>query len=398
VESKDKQVNKKPLRIWIVASAILFSFVVGVFFGNGTISFGFFNPTETNREADLTQFWQVWNLLYKKYDGNIDQSKLIQGATSGMVSALGDPYTEYLSSEQAKNFDNDLNGKLSGIGVEIGIKNNRLTVIAPIEGSPASVAGVKAGDIISAINGEDSSGLTLDEAVKRIRGDAGTKVKLVIVTPGKNPRELEITRDNINIASVVSEIKEGNIGYLRIRRFAEDTAQKVNEVAQTFKDANANGVIIDLRDNPGGYLDSSVNISSQFLSEGKTVVEERSKFKDNKTLRALSGGLLLDKPVVVLINSGSASASEILAGALHDNGRAKLVGEKSYGKGSVQEIVKLAGGAQLKVTVAHWYTPNGVNISKEGIKPDIEIKSSSQDGSADNDIQLDKALEILRKQ
>ncbi|MDP4038819.1 MAG: S41 family peptidase, partial [bacterium] len=371
-------------------------FAFGVLFGNGTLGFGLFKfSPSTNQNVNLDKFWRVWDLVYKKYDGDVDKNQLITGATSGMVSSLGDPYTEYLTEAEAKELSNDLNGKLSGIGIEVGIKNNKLTVIAPIESTPAYQAGIRSGDIIASIDGVDSSTLTLDEAVMKIRGEAGSKVKLMIVRVGQTPKELEITRDNINVASVRSEVKTDGVGYIRIRRFGEDTASKIEEIAKQFSDQKVRGVVIDLRDNPGGYLDSSVDVSSQFINEGTVVVEEKSKFKDDKVLKATAGGKLTGVPIVILINNGSASASEIMAGALRDNGRATLVGEKTFGKGSVQEVVKLGDGSELKVTVAHWFTPKGVNISKDGIKADIEIKNSADDYNAGRDPQLEKAFEIL---
>lgn len=394
---EDKKTNHNKSKSTLLKAIIVVGvFALGVLFGNGTISIGPFNAIRTNKEANLSQFWQVWDLLYKKYDGDINRDDLIVGATSGMVAALNDPYTEYLTADQAKELSDDLNGKLSGIGIEVGIKNNRLTVIAPIDGTPAATAGIRAGDIIASIDGTDSSNMTIDEAVKRIRGDAGTKVKLTVITPGKNAREIEITRQNINVASTKSEVKDGNIGYLRIRRFGDDTSNRVAQAVKDFKNSKTKGIIIDLRDNPGGYLDSSVDVSSEFLEAGKTVVEERSKFKDDKILKAMANGNLTTIPIVVLINNGSASASEIVAGALRDNQRATLVGEKSYGKGSVQEVIKLGNDAELKVTIAHWYTPKGVNISKEGIKPDIEIKNATDDYNIGKDPQLDKALEVIK--
>ncbi|MCC7543124.1 S41 family peptidase [bacterium] len=339
----------------------------------------------------------VRELLKASYDGDIDQSKQAEGAIRGLVASLGDPYTTYMDVAEAKDLADDLKGELSGIGVEVGIKNNRLTVIAPIDGTPAAKAGIRAGDVIALIDGKDSSQMTLDEAVKNIRGDKGTTVNLTIIRGNEKAREVSIVRDTITVSSVSQEIKDGNVGYIRLRRFGDDTDLAFRNATADLASKGVKSVILDLRDNPGGYLDSAVTVASEFVGTG-TIVEERSRhFSEPKTMTANPGGNLTKVKVIVLINQGSASASEIAAGALKDNGRATLVGERSFGKGSVQEVRKLANGAQLKVTVAHWYTPNGVNISKEGIAPDVEVKFTNDDYNANRDPQLEKALDLARQ-
>ena len=358
--------------------------------------------TAKKSQLDTSLLYRVQGILQQKFDGDIDPQKQSEGAVAGSVAALGDPYTIYLDEKSNQELSNDLKGELSGIGVEVGQKNGKLTVIAPIDGTPAAKAGIRSGDYIAAIDGVDSRSLTVDEAVSKIRGEKGTKVKLTIVRGSEQPKEIEITRDLINFPSVSYEMKPGNVGYIKIRRFGDDTSAMVRSAASTLKSQGAKSVVIDVRDNPGGYLQTSVDVASQFMSEG-VVVEERSKHTKDKTINAQSGGLMTEIPVIMLINNGSASASEILAGALKDNKRATLVGEKTYGKGSVQEVVCLSGsslfgsdckGAALKVTVAHWYTPDGVNISKEGIKPDTEVKLTNEDYDAGRDPQLAKALEL----
>lgn len=358
--------------------------------------------TAKKSQLDTSLLYRVQGILQQKFDGDIDPQKQSEGAVAGSVAALGDPYTIYLDEKSNQELSNDLKGELSGIGVEVGQKNGKLTVIAPIDGTPAAKAGIRSGDYIAAIDGVDSRSLTVDEAVSKIRGEKGTKVKLTIVRGSEQPKEIEITRDLINVPSVSYEMKPGNVGYIKIRRFGDDTSAMVRSAASTLKSQGAKSVVIDVRDNPGGYLQTSVDVASQFMSEG-VVVEERSKHTKDKTINAQSGGLMTEIPVIMLINNGSASASEILAGALKDNKRATLVGEKTYGKGSVQEVVCLSGsslfgsdckGAALKVTVAHWYTPDGVNISKEGIKPDTEVKLTNEDYDAGRDPQLAKALEL----
>ncbi len=359
---------------------------------------------QSKNSIDLTKFWQVNNILHKKFDGDISAEKQSEGAITGMVDSLGDPYTAYLTEKENNELSDQLSGKLSGIGIEVGIKNNRLTVIAPIDGAPAQKAGLRAGDIITSVDGQDTSSMTVDEAVHRIRGQKGTDVKLTILRPGNSSKDITIKRDDITVPSVSSEIKPGNIGYIKISTFGDNTVADVDKVAENMSNQGVKAIIIDVRDNPGGYLDGAVKISSEFMSSG-TVVEEKSKHSENKVLTALPGGKLTNIPIIMLINGGSASASEIMAGALHDNGRATLVGEKTYGKGSVQEIICLSSGLfglsgddckgdSLKVTVAHWFTPKGVNISKEGIAPDVEVKLTSDDYNASRDPQLSKALEL----
>ncbi|MEI6716170.1 MAG: S41 family peptidase [Candidatus Saccharibacteria bacterium] len=391
------------IRIWQIAATAVVFFAIGFVFNayGPRLQIGPNSIARSKNSINLDKFWQVNEILHKKFDGDINSEKQSQGATEGMVASLGDPYTTYLTAKDNKELSDQLTGKLSGVGIEIGTKNDRLTVIAPIDGTPASKAGIRAGDVIVAIDGQDTSGLSTDEAVKKIRGDKGTEVTLTIMRDGAAPQDIKIIRDDISVPSVTTEIKPGNIGYIKIRTFGAETANDVSKAAQEFANAGVKAVVIDVRDNPGGYLDASVKISSEFMSSG-VVVEERSRNEKNKVINAQSGGSLTKVPVVILVNEGSASASEIMAGALHDNGRAVLVGEKTYGKGSVQEIICLSSlniGADcktdsLKVTVAHWYTPKGINISKEGIKPDVEVKLTTQDYNSNTDPQLVKALEL----
>jgi carboxyl-terminal processing protease len=378
-------------------------FVLGVAVSYLGVRAGVLSPAASNK-INLDSFWQANSILQQKFDGDIDPTKQSEGATAGMVASLGDPYTVFLDKKANQELANDLKGELSGVGIEIGIKNNKLVVIAPIDGGPAQKAGIKAGDYIVGIDGKDAGGFTLDEAVKTIRGEAGTQVKLTVIRGTNSPKEITITREKIQIPSVTSEIKDGNIGYIKIRRFGDDTVTAVSQAVSSLKSQGVKAVVIDVRDNPGGYLDGAIKISSQFMSQG-VVVQEKSRHTADKSFSAISGGMMTDIPVIMLINGGSASASEIMAGALHDNNRATLVGEKTFGKGSVQEVVCLNGiglslgndeckGDALKVTVAHWYTPNGINISKEGIKPDVEVKAAAENDTSDP--QLQKALEVAK--
>ena len=388
-------VRSKVPTIFVIPGAIVLSlgmFLLGQQYHSVNI-----NPFVKNvKTLDFSSLNDIYGLMQRNFDGTLDPQKALEGAKAGLVAAGGDPYTVFMNADATKALSDDLNGKLSGIGAQIGIKNNYLTVIAPIAGSPAEKAGLKAGDIIATINGEDTSGMSTDTAVSKIRGKAGTQVTLKIVRSGTDPQTITITRADLTIPSVTWSMKTATVGYIQISVFGSDTSQLITQAATELKAKGATKIILDLRNNGGGYLDAGVTVASQFVPEGKLVVEERTGGVSKDKMTAQSGGLLLGMPTVVLINGGSASASEIVSGALHDNGVATLVGEKSFGKGSVQEMKPLPGGAQLKVTIAHWYTPKGVNINKEGITPDVTVKLTTDDYNAGRDPQLDKALQILK--
>jgi carboxyl-terminal processing protease len=337
---------------------------------------------------------QVYDKLRDQFDGKLETQKLIDGAKKGLVDAAGDPYTVYFTNDEAKKFKNDLDGKFSGIGAELGKKDDALQVVSTIDESPARKAGLQAGDVIVKVNDDDTNGWSIDQAVSKIRGDRGTTVKLTIAR-SQQLKEFSIVRDDIVNPSVNSSIIADNIGYMRISRFADDTAGLAKQGAADFKAKGVKGVILDMRGNGGGYLTAAQAVSSLWLKQGDLIVEERGNESDKLT--ANGSPVLAGVPTVVLIDGGSASASEITAGALHDHNAAKLVGVKSFGKGSVQQIIDLTSGGQLKVTVAKWFTPNGVNISKEGIKPDTEVTASDDDLSAGRDPQKDKAIELLTK-
>lgn len=354
--------------------------------------------TGGSKNVDFNEFWKVWDTIGSKYDGDINYNNMLYGSIDGMVKALGDPYTEFFNPDQAKQFEQDLSGTFSGVGAEIGIKNNKLTVIAPIPGSPADKAGIKAGDEIAKINGESTSGMPLDTAVNKIRGKAGTDVTLTIERSGTT-KDYKITRETIDVKSVKYSIKNGVL-IMTVSRFDNQTASLVRQAENEGISQNVHGIILDLRNNPGGLLDSAIDVSSEFIRSGTIVTEKDVKHHKSETFTASGNGKMTDKskyPMVVLVNGGSASAAEITAGAIHDDGRGQLVGEKTFGKGSVQEVINLPDGSELKVTVAHWYTPNGVNINKTGIKPDIEVKLSDTDFNAGKDPQMDKAMELLSR-
>lgn len=346
-------------------------------------------------KIDFSSLNDIYGLLQRHYDGTLDQKKLLDGAKAGLAAAAGDPYTNYLDADANKALNDDLNGTLTGIGAEVAVRSSQLIIVAPVADSPAAKAGLRPNDAILKINDQDSAGLNVEEAVTKIRGAKDTTVKLSIGRGSDKPFDVTITRAVITVPSVKWSMKPNDVGYIQITQFGADTSEKIVQAASELKQQGAKKVVLDLRNDPGGYLDAAVKVSGQFLPEGKLVVEERTAGKTTEKLNSPADGQLVGLPMVVLINGGSASASEIVSGALHDNHAATLVGEKSFGKGSVQEVDKLAAGAALKITVAHWYTPNGVNISKEGIKPDVEVKMEQADVDAGRDPQLDKALEVL---
>jgi carboxyl-terminal processing protease len=356
-------------------------------YGNVTNNSGL--PNQLNYEG----VEELYSHLKNSYDGNLEADKLEDGLKEGLVKAAGDPFTEYLNADDTADFEDDLNGSFEGIGAELGKEDQSIVIISPIEGFPAKEAGLKAGDIIAEIDGEPAFDLTISEAVKEIRGPEGTKVKLGIVRDGKT-LEIEITRAKISVPSVTSEIAEGNVGIIEISRFGNDTTSLVRSEANKLQSQGARAFVLDLRGNPGGLLDSAVDVASLWLPKGTKILEEKRGEEIVKTYGARGDAMLQGVPTVVLINEGSASASEIVAGALRDNDAATIIGQKSYGKGSVQEVINLGSGGSLKVTIARWFTPSGRNIDKEGIKPDKEVKAA--ENRSGKDPQLEEALRRLR--
>lgn len=388
-----KKFDIKRTAIIVLLVGLIFS--VGVQTGKGNITFGRSNNTSNSQlpeNINYSSVEQVYDSLREQYDGELDYDKLLDGLKSGLVAASGDPYTEYLSEEQAKEFEGDLNGTFEGIGAELSKEDEFVVIVAPIKDMPADKAGLKPKDKISKINGENAFGMSVEEAKNKIRGPKGSKVKLTLIRDNKE-LEVEITRATINVPSVESSIKNG-IGILTIYRYGDDTSYLARKAANEFKQAGVKGVVLDLRGNPGGYLEAAVNVSSLWLNN-KVVLKEKRGDVVIKTYESRGEATLDGIPTVVLINEGSASASEITAGALKDNNAATLVGVKSYGKGSVQQPEPLQSGGILKVTIARWYTPDGKNIDKEGIKPDNEVKLTEEDYKNGKDPQLDAAIGIL---
>lgn len=380
--------------IGLVVVVALISFILGSRSDNILASLA--SAQNKNTQADLSyhEVEEVYDKLRLKFDGQLDPAKLIEGAKKGLVEAAGDPYTTYFTTEEAKEFMSDLQGTFSGIGAELDRRDNQLRVTSTLDGSPARKAGLMAADVIVRVNDQDASDWPVDKAVSEIRGDKGTTVKLTILRESEL-KEFSIVRDSITTPSVTWEILPDGVGYLRLSRFAEDTGTLAKRAAEEFKAKGVGRVILDVRGNGGGYLSASQEVASLWL-DNKVIVEERIGNNVVDTLRSGSNPILGGLPTVVLVDGGSASASEIVAGALRDNGVAQLVGEKTFGKGSVQEILDLPGGSQLKVTVAKWFTPAGKNISQEGIVPDKEVKLSDQDLQSEQDKQREAAVELVK--
>ena len=388
-------VSAKQLAILLIAVTV--AFIAGT--RVDTIQAALFkSPAGTTASLNFNEVQDLYRQLASNYDGKLDSAKLIDGAKKGMVDAVGDPYTVYFTADEAKEFLSDLEGTFEGIGAELSKKDGALTIVSTIDGSPALRAGLMAGDIIVSVNDEETMGWSVEEAVKKIRGQKGTSVKLVIARKSQDrPLDIAVTRDTITDPSVKTEITGDNIGIMRITRFGQsETVQMARSAAVDFKAKGVKAIVLDLRGNGGGYLQSAQEIASLWMKD-KVVVSERSNGQVKDTLRTNGQAILEGVPTVVLVNGGSASASEILAGALSDNGAAKLVGEKTFGKGVVQDVVQLDDGGSLKVTIASWYTPNGKNISKEGITPETVIKLTEEDVAGGRDPQKAKAIEMLNQ-
>jgi len=350
--------------------------------------------------VDFALFWQTWNKVRELYNGSSDPQEMVYGAASGMVAALGDPYSVFLKPSDNEALSADLSGQFEGIGAELTTQNGQIVVIAPLPGSPAEKAGIKAKDVILEVDGTSTANMSLNEVVAKIRGKAGTEVKLKIVHAGSDkPIDLTVVRQNIKVDSVtyqVVTISGKKVAILKVSQFGDDTIALANKFAAQIPKDGVSGIILDLRNNPGGYLDSSVTFSNLFIEKGKTVVSEVDKSGAKTVYTTQNVSPLANYPMVVLVNNGSASAAEIVTGAIKDNSRGETIGEKTFGKGSVQQLEPLSGGAALKVTIAKWLTPNGSEINKVGITPDVVVTLSDDDRSAGRDPQLDKAKSELR--
>lgn len=388
--------RKKIFFIFVILILIGGSFASGFYFGLLQKVCPFCKP----ESVDFSLFWEAWDTLQDEFVSpeKLDIQKMIYGAISGMVNSIGDPYTVFLNPEETKRFDDDVKGSFEGIGAEVGIKKGQLTIIAPLEETPAQDAGLRAGDKILKINDTPTADLTIDEAVDLMRGPKGTAVTLTIYRDEwDQSKEIKIIRDVIEVPSLRWELKENNIAYIELYQFSGKANFDFSEAAIQILASQADRIILDLRNNPGGYLEVAQDIAGWFLKRGETVIiEDFGKEEEQKIYKAEGNAKLLPYPVVILINQGSASASEILAGALRDNRGIKLIGETSFGKGSVQELNELTRGSSLKITIAKWLTPNGQLIAEKGLEPDIKVEITDKDFEDGKDPQLDKALEIIK--
>jgi len=421
------------IRIFLIVGI---AFLVGYFLGVNKITLDWKNykpqlnvvsktPPSGVSDVDFTPFWTVWEkLMVNYYDkSKLDQQKMLNGAIAGMVGALGDQFTMYLPPVQNNNFKQGLAGQFSGIGAELGTKDKDIIVISPLDGSPAERAGIKAGDIILSVDGKSIAGWNVSQAVEKIRGEKGTNVTLTVFHKDtKKQEDLKITRDVITIKSVAMDLRDaqcekdnckivskGNscagdscvkFAYIRLSQFGDNTNQEwlsmiTGIVSKMKTEKNVKGVVFDLRNNPGGYLTDATFIASEFLDLGKTVVIQDNGTTDQLPMNVARQGQLTKAKVIVLINKGSASASEIVSGALRDNGRAKLVGDTSFGKGTIQTAEDLGGGAGIHITIAKWLTPNGTWVHEKGLTPDLKVSLDPKDPARDT--QLEKGVwELLQ--
>jgi len=366
--------------------------------GEGRVTNQDLPPASASEDVDFGQFWDVWNLVKENYYRQpVSDKDLFYGALAGMVEGAGDPYTVYFDPDQAQDFQDALSGTFSGIGAEIGLRDEMLVVVAPLEDSPAQRAGILAGDTIWAIDGTETSGMSVEEAVTMIRGEVGTQVTLTVSHDGiAEATDIVITRDTITIDSVKWEISEDGIATVSLYEFNGDTSALFNEAMNDLLSKNARGIILDLRSNPGGLLSTAIDVASAWVGYQPVVLEKEQD--DTHSFSGVSAPRLQGIPTVVLVDGGSASASEIVAGALQDYGLATLVGTQTFGKGSVQDYRSLADGSAVKITIAQWYTPNGRTIHEVGITPDTIVEYTKKDADAKRDPQKEKALEILLAQ
>ncbi len=395
---------------FIVASLLVVS---GVFLAGMYIGFTRKPASEkiagiTNKETqiqgvDFEPFWKVWNMIDEKYPSakDVNAQDRVYGAIKGLVDSLGDPYSVYFPPEDSKDFMDTINGSFEGIGMEVGMKDKVLTVIAPLKGTPADRAGIKSGDKILKINDTLTTDITVDKAVHMIRGPKGTTINLTIYRDGdKKPRDISVTRETIDIPISDTKLRDDGIFVATLYNFGVQSLLTMEKAMQEFNESGARNLIIDLRGNPGGYLEAAVGIASFYLPVGDVVVTENSGKEGQEPHIYRSKGYNIVDPknikMVVLIDKGSASASEILAGALREHGVAKLIGETTYGKGSVQEVLNVTKTTSLKLTIAKWFTPNGISISKKGIDPDIAVTVTEKDIEAGKDPVMERAVQYFK--
>ncbi|HBT81224.1 hypothetical protein A2757_01995 [Candidatus Giovannonibacteria bacterium RIFCSPHIGHO2_01_FULL_48_47] len=402
------EISGKKKVFFIIAAflAIGAAFAGGAFFGYSQRPevekiLGILNKEEpaVGQTVDFSPFWKAWRLVEEKYAApeEIRRQEMVWGAIQGLLKSLDDPYTVFFPPEEKKLFESEVRGNFEGVGMEIAVKKGILTVVAPLKGTPAFRAGIKAGDKILKIGDEETTDLNVEEAVKLIRGPKGTTVRLTVLSEGEDKsKELEVVRDTIQVPVLETEKIGTDVFTIKLHNFSERSPFEFQQALRTFVFSGADKLIIDLRNNPGGFLEASVDIASWFLKTGEVVLRERFRDGEESLHRSRGYNTFPELPLVVLVNEGSASASEILAGALQDHGIAKIVGAQSFGKGSVQELLEVTDETSLKITIARWLTPNGRDITKTGITPNFEVKYTEEDAQQGRDPQLDKALEVLR--
>lgn len=351
--------------------------------------------------ANFEPFWKAWNLINEKspFAKDVSDQSKVYGAISGLASSLDDPYTVFFPPGEAKSFEDSVNGEFEGIGLELGIKDKILTVIAALKGTPAYKAGFKPGDKILKIDDALTADMSIEKAIKLIRGKGGTTVRLTVLKNGGSaPKELTLTREVINIPALDTELRSDGIFVIKLYQFSLNSAELFQKALQEFSASKSTKLILDMRGNPGGYLDAAIDMASWFLPAGKTVVMEDFGDKEKEKIYRSKGYDVFGKDLkmIILVDNGSASASEILAGALEEHGVAKLVGEQTYGKGSVQELINITPDSALKITIAKWLTPNGISISEKGLTPDYVVPITKDDIIQMKDPQMDKAVELLK--
>jgi len=403
---------KSPQLGQLFAGSIVALLIVGAFFagtqfakGGGDTVLGL--DSTQPQGVDFDPVWRAWNVLNTKYvpatstDPVTDQDR-VWGMIAGMTNALGDPYTVFFPPEDAELFESEISGNFEGVGMEIGMRDDVLTVVAPLKDTPAYKAGIESGDTIIQIDGESTQGITVDKAVKKIRGERGTSVEFTIIREGEDePLTISVVRDVINIPTVSTDVSKGaglredGVYVIELYNFSATSQFLFREALRSFIESGSDKLILDLRGNPGGYLEAAVDMASWFLPTGKVVVSERG---EEERIHRSRGYAVFNEnlKMAILVNGGSASASEILAGALQEHGIATLVGEQTFGKGSVQELVDITPETSLKVTVARWFTPNGTSISERGLTPDIEVERTREDYENDRDPQKERAAEYLK--
>jgi carboxyl-terminal processing protease len=383
---------------------IISSFFLGFFIGSDELQ-GESIPTTSQEEAgadvSFSPFWKTWQILNEKHIDakDINSEERLWSSIEGLAASFGDPYTVFFPPKESKEFQEEISGNFEGVGMEVGMKDDRITVVAPLKGTPAQKAGVEPGDLILAIDDTPTFGMTIDEAIELIRGERGTVVVLTLLREGEqSTRDISIVRDRIQIPTLETDNRRDGVFVISLYNFSANVQNEFKQALSEFAVSGSNKLIVDVRGNPGGYLDASVEIASYFLPSGKVIVREVGKGGEELEVFRSRGYDILtgnDIDMVVLINQGSASASEILAGALSENGVATLVGEKTFGKGSVQEVVEITGDTTLKVTIAEWLTPNGTSISDGGLEPDELVVYEPNEANPEYDNQLERAVEIL---